>query len=242
MKRRFWKAVAVGEGNTITLDGKPVKTPMKAGLALPTPALAEAVAAEWAGQGETIDPFAMPMTRLANTAIDRVRLERQRIVAEIVGFAASDLVCYRAEEPADLVALQAKDWDPVLDWAMRRLDAAFIAGPGVTHRPQPEASLARVRALLSSRDEWFLTALHNFATLTGSGLLAAMLADGAITPEQAWAAAHVDEEWQASQWGADAEAAERRERRRGEFMEAWRFLLLSRAAGEVGRGAGGSKS
>lgn len=231
-RRRFWKTAEVaGEGPFgVALDGRPVKTPLKAPLAVPTRALAEAMAGEWGEQGEKIDPFAMPMTRLANTAIDRVRPERERIVEEIVQFAASDLVCYRAAEPADLVALQAEAWDPIIDWAMRRLDAVFTVGPGVVHRAQASAALERVRALLSSRDEWALTAIHNFATLTGSGLLAAMLAEGAIAPEDAWAAAHVDEDWQASQWGADEEAEARRLRRWGEFMEAWRFLQLSSSA------------
>jgi chaperone required for assembly of F1-ATPase len=229
-RRRFWTSAEVtGEGPFgVALDGRRVKTPLKAPLDVPTRALAEAMAGEWQRQGEKIDPFSMPMTRLANTAIDRVRPERERIVDEIVRHAGADLVCYRAAEPADLVALQALSWDPVIDWAMRRLDAVFTVGPGVVHRAQAPASLERVRALLAARDEWALTALHNFATLSGSGLLAAMLADGAITPEQAWAAAHVDEDWQASQWGVDEEAAERRERRRGEFFDADRFMRLVR--------------
>jgi chaperone required for assembly of F1-ATPase len=228
-RRRFWESTAVvGEAPPfmIALDGKPVKTPMKSALALPTRALAEAVAGEWAGQGAKIDPATMPMTKLANTAIDRVAPERARIVAEIVEFAGSDLVCYRAQMPADLVGLQARSWDPVVDWALKRLDASFAVTAGVVHRPQATTVLARIRGFLEAHDEWALTAIHNMTTLTGSALIAAMIAEGALEAEAGWNAAHVDEEWQASLWGADEEAAARRERRRREFLDTVKFLKL----------------
>jgi chaperone required for assembly of F1-ATPase len=227
--RRFWtEARVTGEGPfAVALDGRPVKTPMKAALDLPARALAEAVAQEWRAQIDKIDPHTMPMTRLANTAIDRVMPERARIAAEIVEFAGADLVCYRAHEPAALRALQARAWDPVLDWALARLDAAFSVHAGVVHRAQAPASLARVEALIAARDAFALTAIHNFATLTGSGLIACMLAEGALDPQAAWAAAHVDEDWQIAHWGEDEEAAARRAGRLAEFMDAWRFLELS---------------
>jgi chaperone required for assembly of F1-ATPase len=236
-RRRFWKSVEVTGAvapYAIALDGRPVKTPCKATLALPTRALADAVASEWAGQGEKIDPSAMPMTRLANTAIDRVKPEQERIVSEIVEFAGSDLVCYRAAEPDELIRRQAEEWDPILDWARKRLDASFLVTAGVVHRAQAETSLARMRAFLDSHDEWALTAIHNMTTLTGSALIAAMIAEAELAAEAGWAAAHVDEDWQISRWGADEEAAERRERRRMDFLNSVMFLRLAAGSKEDG--------
>ncbi len=226
-KRRFYKTVSLSRECAIVLDGRPVKTPMKAALALPAMALARAVAEEWEAQGETIVPATMPLTRLANTAIDRVIPGRARIVAEMLEFAGGDLVCYRAETPPDLIERQALAWNPVLDWAVAELDAAFLVTAGIVHRPQPEAALKAVAAHLQGLEPFVLTALHNMMTLTGSLLVAAMTVAGRLEPEAAWRTAHVDEDFQIEQWGEDAEARQRRQLRHRDFLACCRFAGLA---------------
>lgn len=228
-RRRFYKDVSVTDDLQVTLDGKPIRTPAKAPLRLPTRALAEAIAEEWREQGEILKPEGMILAKLANTAIDRVAPDRGRIVEETVKFAGSDLVCYRAGEPEGLAGRQRDAWDPVIAWANARLDASFIATKGIMHRPQSEATLAAFGQYVASQDDWTLTALHNMATLTGSALISTMCLAGALEPTSAWQSAHVDEDWQISQWGEDAEAAARRARLRVEFDACYRFNLLSHA-------------
>jgi chaperone required for assembly of F1-ATPase len=168
-----------------------------------------------------------PIRTPLKAPIDRVAPHRERIIAEIVQFTSSDLVCYRAEAPDALIAKQAQHWDPILAWAAEVLGAAFTVTRGVVHISQPEAGLEAVRRHLGQESEWSLTAIHNVTTLLGSGLLAIMVAGRAIEAEAAWRAAHVDEDWQIELWGADAEASARREARRGEFDTCVRFLDLS---------------
>ncbi|MGE0005041.1 MAG: ATP12 family chaperone protein [Parvibaculaceae bacterium] len=228
--RRFYKAVSVAGAQapfTVTLDDRPLRTPLKRALDIPTTALAAAVAAEWDRQTEKIDPRTMPLTRLANTAIDRVDADRGRIIGEIVEFAGSDLVCYRAEKPPGLVERQARAWQPVLDWAREAVGAEFVVTEGVVHVGQPQAALAAARDYLARESPWSLTALHNITTLTGSALIAAMACAGAIPASEAWAAAHVDEDWQIEHWGWDEEARHRRNHRRREFDACLRFCELS---------------
>jgi len=210
----------------VTLDGRAIKTPQKHPLVLPSPALAEAVAAEWQDQGEKILPSTMILTRLANTAIDRVATNRARIIAEMVDYAGSDLVCYRADRPPDLVASQKAHWDPVLAWAENALGTAFKPAIGITHMAQPQEALQAVCARLEAMDSFALTAAHNVMTLSGSTLIAAMSATGALSPDDAWAAAHVDEDYQIAHWGWDHEAKAKRILRQREFMACFRFLSL----------------
>jgi chaperone required for assembly of F1-ATPase len=227
--RRFYKDVWVaGEAApfSIQLDGKPLRTPLKAPLALPTRALAEAVADEWRNQAETIDARSMPLTKLANTAIDWVDTQRQRVIDDIVRFAGSDLVCYRASEPEALRERQARAWDRVIAWANRALDIDLILASGVIFRDQPAHGLSVTRAHASAKSSWELAAIHNLTTLTGSAYLALMVAANAITGEEAWRAAHVDEDWQNEHWGLDSEAEARRDARRREFDAALKFLSL----------------
>jgi len=218
------------EGWLIVLDGRPVKTPCKASLVLPSKALARAVAQEWAAQGETIDPETMLLTKLANTAIDRVKGREGEVAQEIAGYASSDLLCYRADSPQELAELQGAIWDPVLEWAASTLAARFQRVAGVVHVAQPEETLAAVGRAIEAFDAFGLTGLHNMTTLTGSCLLALAYGHRHLTAEQAWHAALVDEDWQISQWGEDREARERREKRWGEFVASCRFLDLCRAA------------
>ncbi len=226
-RRRFYKTVAVTEDHGIALDGRTVKTPSRAPLHLPTRPLAEAVAAEWDAQTEQIDPASMILTKLANTAIDRVRPDRPRIVAEVVDYANSDLVCYRADAPEALAERHARAWDPVVDWARTALDAPFIVTSGIIHKPQPEAALKAHEAALAPLNDFHLAAYHSVMTLTGSALIAMMLARGATIPEAAWIAAHVDEDYQIEQWGQDEEAQARRAARYAEFMACCRFMSLA---------------
>lgn len=225
-RRRFYKEARATPEKTVTLDGQPIKTPGKRPLQLPTMALAEAIAAEWQAQGEKIDPATMTLTKLANTAIDRVAPSRVRIIAEMIDYAGSDLVCYRADRPPDLVASQRQHWDPVLAWAAAQLRADLVTATGVVHVPQPQAGLEALRTHFESIESFALTAIHNMMTLTGSGLIAAMVGKGALTPEHAWAAAHVDEDYQIAHWGWDNEAKAKRTLRQREFDYCFEFLRL----------------
>ena len=203
-----------------------MRTPAKALLALPTRALAEAVAGEWAAQQEQIDPATMPLTRLANSAIDGVRGREAQVRADIVRYAASDLLCYRASEPEGLVRRQAEMWDPVLGWAREALGAPLKVAQGLMPVAQPGAAISAIAATLEGFDAFGLAALHVMTTLTGAALLALAHARGRLTAEQAWMAAHVDEDWQVARWGEDAEAAQRRQRRWSEMQAASRMLAL----------------
>jgi chaperone required for assembly of F1-ATPase len=227
-RKRFYKSAAATNDNGVALDGKPLRTPLKQSLRLPTRALADAVANEWEAQGETIDPRNLILTKLANTAIDRVAGDRQRIIEEIVKFADTDQVSYRAEEPAALIARQAEHWNPVLDWAMAQLDAPFATTAGIVPRRQPEEALAAFARHVGKLDHWELTALHNLATMTGSALIAAMAIDGALDREAAWRAAFVDEDWETEHWGEDEEASLRRAAMRREFDACLDLARLSR--------------
>ncbi len=230
LPKRFYKEVAVkdegGGASAPLLDGKPVRTPAKAPLALPTRALAEAVAEEWRAQGDRIDPSTMPLTRLANSAIDGVAGREAAVIDDIAKHAGADLLCYRAEGPKALVAAQGKHWDPVLAFARETLKAPLVLSQGIVHVAQPEASLARIRGAFEGLDPFRLAALHVMTALTGSALLALAVFKGRLTPEEAWEAAHVDEDFQISQWGEDAEAKERRANRWRDFQASARLLGL----------------
>jgi chaperone required for assembly of F1-ATPase len=229
LRKRFYKLAAAGEGGQnvpVLLDGKPVMTPARRPLAAPTRALAEAIAAEWNAQVEEIDPARMPLTRLANAIIDAVAEKPREVAAEIENYLGSDLVCYRAETPAGLVERQAQAWDPVLAWARVTLGASFVLGAGVMHVAQPAAAIAAARAAIPA-DAWRLGAVSAVTSLTGSGLIALALAAGALGVETAWAAAHVDEDWQMTQWGRDELALARRDFRYAEMAAAAKVLRLT---------------
>ena len=232
LPKRFYNSVAVrddGTGFALLLDGKPVRTPGKAKLLLPTRALAEAVAEEWKAQEDHIDPATMPLTKLANSAIDGVAGHERAVIDDIMAHAGSDLLCYRAGGPRGLVEAQRRSWDPVIAWAKSALGAPLALAEGIVHVTQPQASLDRLRERLSDRDPFSLSALHVMTALSGSALLAIAVAEGRLTPEEAWAAAHVDEDWQISQWGEDAEARERRASRRRDFGASACLLALIEA-------------
>ena len=227
LPKRFYKAVAVTDQLGIALDGRNVKTPLKAPLILPTRPLAEAVAAEWDAQVDVINPHAMPLTKLANTAIDRATIEKSKIAAEVLEFAGSDMVCYRAESPAGLILRQTTHWDPIIAWAKADLNINFTTVSTITHRLQSPAALQALEAHVKSLDPFSFVAVHNLTTLTGSALLAAMAAAGKIPADAAWLAANVDEDWQIETWGEDAEAMSRRAGRLNEFSACVRFVNLA---------------
>lgn len=226
LAKRFYKDVGIGEGAfyQILLDSRPVKTPAKRALMLPTRALAEDIAGEWRSQDTLIDPNLMPKTRFANTAIDAVSQVMDEVASDITSYAGSDLVCYRAETPEDLRQRQAKHWDPVIAWAQEALGAPFKVVDGVMPVEQPRKALNAFAAALEPHDAFRLTGLHVLTTLTGSALIALAHARGYLSSGEAWAAAHVDEDYQIALWGEDEEAARRRKNRRAEFDAASAFL------------------
>jgi chaperone required for assembly of F1-ATPase len=230
-RRRFYKSAHVDQdeaGFTIRLDGRAVRTPARHILAVPTRALADAIAAEWNAQAELIDPLGMPLTRLANSIIDGVVDAPAAVAAEIEKYLASDLVVYRAQGPQALVARQAQAWDPIVDWARETLAAPFVLAEGITFAPQPAAALAAARAVIP-RDPWRLGALSAITTLTGSALIALAVLAGRLSAEEAWTAAHVDEDWNVEFWGQDEVALERRAFQLAEMKAAARVLELQPA-------------
>ena len=230
LRKRFYETAGVtpnGDLFEVTLDGRPVRTPARRPLAAPTSELAQAIAAEWQAQSDTIDPAQMPLTRLANSIIDGVANAPGFVADEIVKYLGSDLLFYRADGPEGLTERQAQAWDPVVLWAADDLGARFILVEGVVFATQPEEAIAAARKAIPA-DPWRLGAVHAVMTLTGSALLALALAHDAISLEKAWAAAHVDEDWQMDQWGADPLAVERREHRFAEMKAAAKILSLTR--------------
>ncbi|WP_333571017.1 ATP12 family chaperone protein [Sphingomonas sp.] len=223
--KRFWKTVTIVDG-AIELDGRPVRTPARAALLLPTPQLAEAVAEEWRSVGEELDPRAMPLTGLANAAIDQIAPNPAPFAADLARYGESDLLCYRAELPEPLVERQAAQWDPLLDWARTRYDVHFETTAGIMHRPQPPATIARLQEVVAALDPFRLAAFSPLVTISGSLVAALALLEGAADRETVWRAAQLDEDWQAEQWGEDELATRARDVRRADFDAAARFLSL----------------
>jgi chaperone required for assembly of F1-ATPase len=228
--KRFYEEVsasAVADGAyVVLLDGKAVKTPKRALLNLPSLALAEAIAEEWRGQGETLDPQTMPLTCLAFAAVDVVTPERAQIAEQVLKYAQNDLLCYRAEDSPELVARQALAWDPLLDWAAEIYGARLEVGFGIRPVPQPSDALAELEQAIARFDGFKLAALRSATAITGSLILALALAEEKVTVEEAFAAATLDESFQAEKWGRDAEAEQRRQRLFAELAAADRFLRL----------------
>ncbi|MBQ2261433.1 MAG: ATPase [Loktanella sp.] len=229
--KRFWQAATAQPcdgGFTVTLDGRAVKTPAKALLVVPTMPMAEAIALEWDAQTGLVDPRTMPVTRSANAAIDKVRTQRDEVIGLLAEYGGSDLLCYRAPAPEGLVARQGQQWDPLLDWAARELDAPLAIGQGVMHIAQPAATLAIFRRELEACDDFALAAVHDLISLSGSLVLALAVTHGHLNATRAWDLSRIDEDWQIAQWGADEEAAAATAVKRDAFLHAERFLHLTR--------------
>lgn len=225
--KRFWTEAAVAEsdrGWLVRLDGKTVNTPRRVPLLLPNEAVADAVCQEWSAVGETLDPRSMPLTGLANAAIDHA--DRAGFAAALARYGETDLFCYRAENPPGLLARQATEWDPFLAWARRRYDIELVVAPGVIHRPQPPLTLMRLTAAVDALDRWRLAGLNPIVTIGGSLIGGLALLEEAFDERRLWDATQLDELWQAGQWGEDAEAATVRAARRDDFSAAARFLRL----------------
>ncbi|WP_210529069.1 ATP12 family chaperone protein [Rubellimicrobium arenae] len=224
--KRFWTEVAVvpeGESFAVTLDGRPVRTPAKARLLVPTRAFAEEVAREWAAQEGAVDPASMPATRLANAAIDKVAAQRAEVVDMLAAYGASDLLCYRAERPEALVEKQRTGWDPLLAWSAEALGADLCTGSGVMPVAQAEGDLARLREHVDDMDDFALAAFHDLVALSGSLVLALAVVQGRLSADEAWRLSRLDEDYQIEEWGEDEEAAEAAARRRAAFLDAARF-------------------
>ena len=222
--KRFWTDVAVDADRVVTLDGRPVRTPGRVPLALPTDAVAALVAAEWAAVSDTVDPRSMPLTGLANAAIDRIALDPATFAAGIAAYGETDLLYYRAETPEPLIARQRAAWDPWLDWARARYDVHFEPTAGIVHRAQPAATVVRLSEAVAALDTFRLAGLSPVVTITGSLVLALALIERAGDADTLWAAAHVDEDWQAELWGEDTLATQARANKRREFDAAVALL------------------
>jgi len=225
--KRFYKDVTIADDLSIHLDGKPILTPAKRKLALPTRQLADAIAQEWPEQGRDILPATMPLTKLANTAIDRGRCDD--IVAELTNFARNDLLCYRATEPDELVRRQQTAWDPLLDWAHETYGARLATTRGVSHSAQDEAAIAALSRVVQAADVWTLVGIHAATTITGSLILALAILKNRLSHTDAFAASRIDESFQAEKWGPDAEAEARTRRLAAELEAASRFMGLARS-------------
>ena len=226
--KRFWTNVDITDARGITLDGKPVRTPGRAPLLLPNDKLAAAVAEEWRAVTGEIDPRAMPLTGLANAAIDRIAPDPRTFAAGLAVFAESDLLCYRADSPAPLVARQAAAWDPLLDWARATYGVDFVVTTGIMHRHQPPETLARLSDAIAARSAFELAALAPIVTISGSLVAALALAERAADAEAVWLASELDFDWQAEQWGEDDLAIPARQARLRDYEAGVRMLGLLR--------------
>ncbi|MBA3669930.1 MAG: ATPase [Sphingomonas sp.] len=229
--KRFWTAAAAVRGHhcwIIELDGKPLRTPARAVLELPTEQLAQAVAAEWAAAGENVNPRAMPLTGLANAAVDRIAPDPKAFAQGLAKYAEADLTCYRAEGPSKLVEVQSAAWDTLLGQARRGYDVDFAVTNGLVHVSQPKGTIERLAHEVHQLAAFELAALSPLVTIGGSLVAALALIDGALSADDAWGAVSVDERWQIDQWGADPEAVAALDNRRRDFLAAARFLALLR--------------
>lgn len=230
--KRFWKDVAVvaeGNGWSIELDGRPVKTPARAVLVVPALPLLDAIADEWRSVSGEVDPRAMPLTGLANAAIDRIAPDRSAFAQGLSNYAEADLACYRAEGPSALTDRQAQSWEALLAWARRRYDVDFVTTSGLMHVAQPEATVERLSHAVGALGPFELAGLSPLVTIGGSLLAALAVLEKSLSAEEAWDAVSIDERWQLEQWGSDAEAERVLEQRRRDFLAAARFLALLEA-------------
>lgn len=230
--KRFWtaaSAVPIEGGYGVQLDGRDVRTPAKNILVLPCLPIAQAIAEEWQAQKTHVDPGTMPLTRLANSAQEKVARQHQAVADFLVEYGGSDLLCYRAHEPEGLVARQAETWDPILDWAEATHGIPLARQSGVMPAAQPDASLARMTKLTRALDPFALTAFHELVTLSGSWVLGFAALEGAQPHESLWAAAVLDDVWQEETWGADDEAVAARARKRAEFDTGLKFFHMTRS-------------
>jgi chaperone required for assembly of F1-ATPase len=229
--KRFWKEAQVDRaegGFAVALDGRPVRTPAKTLVVVPTQAMAQAIAAEWDAQEGVVKPLTMPVTRSANAALDKVAVQFDEVAALLAAYGGSDLLCYRATAPERLIERQAEAWDPLLDWAASALGAPLIVTSGIVPVAQPGASLTRLAARVTGFSAFELTALHDLVAITGSLVLGLAVTDGRLSADEAWTLSRIDESWQAELWGRDEEAEAMEVQRRAGLLHAGRFYRLCR--------------
>ena len=230
-QRRFWTRAEIAQAGgafLVLLDDRPIHTPARARLELPTEALARAVVGEWEAQGEVVAPQTMPVTRSANSAIDKVRPQRAEVEAHLASYAETDLICHRAEGPEALALAEAEAWDPLLDWARSGLGAPLAATAGIVPVAQPPRSLERLAARLAAEDDFALTALADLVGLSGSLVIGLAVLDEVLPAQELWRRSRIDESWQESQWGIDEQAVVAAAAKRADFLHATRFAELSR--------------
>lgn len=228
--RRFWKTAGIVEdasGFRIELDGRPVRTPGKVSLSVPSRVMAQHIAAEWDAQGEKVDPATMPWTRSANSAIDKIGHQRAEVEAHLLEYAGTDLLCYRAESPAELIARQMADWDPLLKWLTTTYGVSLEVTKGVMPITQPAATLTRLAKEMQPMDDFRLTGFHDLVALSGSFVLGLAVAARECTPDEAWRLSRVDEVFQIEQWGADEEAEELTSMKKAAFRHATEFFFAA---------------
>ena len=225
--KKFWNeahAVATEDGFRVELDGRPVKTPAKTTLIVPSRAMGDAIAAEWDAQEDEIKPETMPFTRSANAALDKVTIQFTEVADMIAEYGDSDLLCYRADSPSELAERQAAAWDPLLDWADATFNARLTPRTGVIHAPQDPRALHNLRQIVHSFDTFELTALHDLVGLTGSLILGLAATQRYESPQEIWERSRVDERWQEQQWGVDDEASATENKKFAEFLHATKFF------------------
>ncbi|MHC0054289.1 ATP12 family chaperone protein [Actibacterium sp. D379-3] len=235
-RKRFWKEARVAEaanGYAVSLDGRAIKTPAKAPLVLPTVAMANAVADEWNAQGDQIDPRLMPVTRSANSAIDKVMPQRHEVAMLVAAYGETDLLCYRADGPEGLIACQAEGWDPLLRRAAEELQTPLLVTTGIIHQTQPADSLARLAARVAAHDAFELTALHDLVALSGSLIIGIAAVEGWAPADALWHLSRIDETWQEEQWGADEDATALAESKHRDFLHAMRFYALTHGSAQA---------
>lgn len=229
--KRFWDAASVEEvdgGFTVRLDGRPVKTPAKAPLVVPTQALAACIAAEWDAQEGEVNPATMPFTRSANAAIDKVTQQHAEVADLIAAYGDADLTCYRADSPAELVARQAQAWDPLIEWIHQRHGVRLVPVSGVMHQPQDIRALERLSAQTHALDAFALTAFHDLVGMSGSLVIGFAALENLHPAEHLWALSRIDETYQEELWGKDEEASELAAKKQSDFLHAKAFYDLSR--------------
>lgn len=228
--KRFWTEARVlpeDLGFVVELDGRRLKTPAKASLVMPTRDMADAVAAEWDAQVEAIDPRTMPVTQSANAALDKVQHQHSEVAGMLAAYGDTDLLCYRADGPQELVARQSAEWDPALDWAAEVLGARLLPRTGIIHDPQDPQALAALESRVHAQTHFELAAFHDLVSLSGSLVLGFAAAMDWRPIDAIWDLSRLDESWQEQQWGVDEEASANAELKRRAFQHAKRFYDFS---------------
>lgn len=228
--KRFWKEASIveaGDGFTVHLDGRKLRTPVKSELIVPTRKMAAAIAAEWDAQGEKVDPLSMPVTRSANAAIDKVAPMHAEVSELVAAYGGTDLLCYRADTPIELVQRQKAAWDPLLDWAADALEARLKTGVGIVHVEQDAVVLASLAKRVAEMDAFHLAAFHDLVGMSGSLIIGFATTHKLLPVADLWQCSRIDEDWQIEQWGEDDEEITTSTGKKAGFEHAARFYFMA---------------